>query len=499
MNSQELEVGLPSDVGGVFAALSTLFTVQADAPHNVTYTYVDTVDWRLHRAGLALRDARRARTGELVLDSIDASRITTPARPHGWPSRADRLPASPVRDLIADAAGMRALLPLAEVEARCIPLRLLDAEQKTRVRIVVEQPRLVRPRKCPLPLRLIISPLRGYDRDADKCVSLLKESLGATFEPGSTAVTAFTAAGRTPADAIRGPIVLSPDDPISRSVAIVLRRWLTVLETNRDGVVADLDPEFLNELRGAIAASRALLDVMGDVLPGDTAPHTADRLAWLSTLTARTQDLDRCVADFSGEGRFALDDLSGLEPLREHVLRSRRSELRQLRTELQSDRMATLLSSWRAALDDVARAEVLGPRTVSVAGARLRRAHGALAAADVADLDALRRRCARMRYVLQSFACLYDADCTDRVLADLGDLQAHLDIVQDVSMQSTEITTTALRLRKADAQSLLAMGALRDRGEAYGREVGRELPRQLDDVRTGPTAALFAALLGDTA
>jgi len=161
--------------------------------------------------------------------------------------------------------------------------------------------------------------------------------------------------------------------------------------------------------------------------------------------------------------------------------------------------MATLLSSWRGALDDVAQAEALGPRTVSVAGARLRRTYAALAAADTADGDAVRRRCARMRYLLQSFACLYDADGTDQVLADLGDLQAHLDVVHDVSMQSTEITTTAMRLRKADAQSLLAMGALRDRVEAYGRDVWREIPRQLENVSTGPTAALFADLLGDTA
>ena len=96
VNSQELEAGLPSDVGGVFAALSTLFTVQADAPQTVTYTYVDTVDWRLHRAGLALRDARRARAGELVLDSIDASRITTPARPHGWSCVTRCLPRAPI-------------------------------------------------------------------------------------------------------------------------------------------------------------------------------------------------------------------------------------------------------------------------------------------------------------------------------------------------------------------------------------------------------------------
>ena len=147
---------------------------------------------------------------------------------------------------------MRALLPLAEVEARRIQLRLLDHEDKTRVRIVVEQPRLIRPRRCPLPLRLTITPLRGYDRDGDKCVSLLKDSIRATFSPGSAAATAFAAAGRAPSDADPGPPVLSADDPISRSVAIVLRRWLSVLDTNRDGVTSDLDPEFLNELRAAI-------------------------------------------------------------------------------------------------------------------------------------------------------------------------------------------------------------------------------------------------------
>ena len=98
-----------------------------------------------------------------------------------------------------------------------------------------------------------------------------------------------------------------------------------------------------------------------------------------------------------------------------------------------------------------------------------------------------------------SFASLYDIDGVRRVLDGLGALQAHLDVVHDVAMQSTEITSTAMRLRNADAQSLLAMGALRDRVEAHGREAARPVAQELDSIRNGPVSALFAALLGDAA
>lgn len=495
MSSQELEVGIPSDVGGVFAALSTVFAVRADAAEHVTYTYLDTVDWRLHRAGLALREARGPRCAQLVLDSIDADRVLAPSRRHTWPSRVDRLPASPVRDRISDPVGARALLPLAEVEAVCIPMRLLDVDEKTRVRVTVEQQRLVRPRKFPLPLRLIITPLRGYDRDADRCVRLLKEHLGATFEPGPAAAAAFAAAGRTPADQAGDAIVLDPADPISRSVAIALRWWLTVVVTNRDGVVADLDPEFLTELRSAVAASRALLDLVGDVLPGDTATRTADGFGWLATLTSRTHDLDRCLCEFGGEGQLDVHDLTDLEPLREHLARSRRVALARLRTELRSERVTALTSSWRAALDGVASADVLGPRTDSVAKARICRAFDDLLR-DASGAATLRRSCTRMRYLLRSFACLYDDQIVPAVAQQLTTLQASLDDVHDCRAQRAEITATAQRLRTAGPQALLAMGALRDRVDAQALRAAAGLARDLDSALS-EADIVRSALSGD--
>lgn len=484
MERGELMFAAAADAGQVFAALSERYRVQAEPVQTGRWTCLDTADWRLHSAGMTLRDAWHGRSAQLLLTSGETGSLSAPSAVHRWPRRVDALPESPVRERIAPAAGVRALLPLAEVQVRTLGLRLLDRDDKTRVRVRVDQPRLSGVSRTPLPLRVVVSPLRGYERDAERCTSLLTASM-ATLPAGMTVATlAMTAAGHVPGQPVVAPLLLDAHAPAAESVAAVLRRWMDVVDAARDGVVHDIDIEFLHDMRTAVRATRSMLKSAREVLPEQTRTRFDADFAWLGELTGPVRDLDVSLLELDGRGATDLTGLDGLEPLRRHLAARRRTALRALKLALESERSRRLSSNWRITLDIAARPGVTGPTTRDLVARQTKLAYDRIVAAakpvDAAtpadELHRLRRRCKRMRYLLDSYSSIYVAGPHKKVLTALKQLQNCLGEIQDVDVQRSQLAESAATLarRGTGTDTVLAMGALRERvllRDAAAREV----------------------------
>src|SRR3954471_24760596 len=111
MERGELMFAESTDAGQVFAALSERYLVRAEPATSGRWTCLDTADWRLHKNGMTLRDARQGhRAAQLLLTAGKQSAITGPSFAGKWPRRADTLPPSAVRARVEPAAGIRALL-----------------------------------------------------------------------------------------------------------------------------------------------------------------------------------------------------------------------------------------------------------------------------------------------------------------------------------------------------------------------------------------------------
>ncbi|MFZ0158864.1 MAG: hypothetical protein WAL50_07535, partial [Kineosporiaceae bacterium] len=126
-------------LGGVRAALPPHLSLAAGAARRRAGTWLDTADWLLHRKGLAceLLDAGPGVT--LVLHGPPGERWVCPL-PTGSqaPLRLEHIPQGPLRDRLAPALGIRALLPLVAYRRSVRELRVLDDEDKTVVRLVIE-------------------------------------------------------------------------------------------------------------------------------------------------------------------------------------------------------------------------------------------------------------------------------------------------------------------------------------------------------------------------
>jgi CHAD domain-containing protein len=481
------DVSLPRDGSWLIDAVGAEFGVRREAGSSLRSVWLDSADWRLLRAGLVAHQTGRGTARELKLENLAGETIL--AEPVGvtWPSLIDASAASALQARLAEALGVRALLAKAEVDTRRSPARLVDGEDKTVVFATVEDARLVGPNAKPLPLRITLTAVRGYERELRRAADLLAMVSGVEAATGSARESALAAAGCPAGETTGKPdLLLDGSAPAATSVARILLGWLDVVEANLAGCSADVDTEFLHDMRIAVRQTRTVLKALGDVLPDGVAERFRAEWRWLGALTTPTRDLDVVLLGLEGRSdEFDISGLTGLEPLYSDLARLRRTEFRRLRAGLASARLTTLLRDWRAALTEIDPVEVTSATTADVAGHRLGRAHRRVvkhAAIITADSDAesmhdLRKRCKELRYLLEAFASIYDEKARRRVVKDLKYLQDQLGEVQDSHIHRSMLTAFVHSSGAAPAppETILAVGALIDRLDSRRRQAHTDL------------------------
>ncbi len=508
-------------ISAVLDALGQAFGVVLEhgapgsGPHQ--HTWLDTFDWRLNRAGLVLEYEHARRGGRLLLSKDDVPQAEQPVS--GWrsgrPRLADDLPAGPVRDRIVKLASPRALLPMATATGTVSVTRLLNADGKTVARLIVDHSTVTRAdQTVPLPPRLSITEIRGYPGQARKAARLLADLPGVSPAERSTFLEALHALGRNPRDYSNSlPTGITAQMPASVAVATLLLGLLDTMEQNVDGVLRDIDSEFLHDLRVAVRRTRSAIKLFGDVLPDGLAGPYAAEFKWLGDLTTPTRDLDVFLLGFDVMAKQLVAASSAdLEPFRAFLTRRRAREFRRLAAGLRSARFRAITDDWRKALLETqsGRARRRGLTADDLAVTRTARtfrkvaAHGAAitAGSPPESLHDLRKRCKELRYALEFFAPLHDPVLYRKVVGDLKQLQDCLGEFQDSQVQREEIGALAdamLAEHAAPAATLLAMGeiaanlALRqgearaDFAETFARFAGPEGQQRFRALLTRPS------------
>jgi CHAD domain-containing protein len=445
------------------------------------HTWLDTFDWRLHRAGLVLEYQRAKRASRLLLSRDDLPLAEQPVT--GWqparPRLAENLPAGPVRDQILKLVSPRALLPVARAVGTVSVTRLLNADGKTVARLIVDRSTASHDGvTVALPPRLAIAEVRGYPGQARRAARLVASVPGVNPASRSVFTAALHALGRHPGDYSGGvDAEITADMPASVAVATVLLRLLDTMELNLDGVLRDIDTEFLHDLRVSVRRTRSAIKLLGDVLPDGLAGPYAAEFKWLGDLTTPTRDLDVHLLGFGAMAKHLADaSAADLEPFRAYLVRRRARESRRLAADLRSARFKAITDHWRKALVEVRDAG--GPRrrrreptaaelAISTTGRAFRKivAKGGAITQDSPpeSLHDLRKRAKELRYLLEFFAPLHDPVANKKVVGDLKQLQDCLGEFQDSQVQRGEIHALAdamLAEHAAPAATLLAMGEI---------------------------------------
>ena len=437
----------------------------------------------------------------------------------GWTATRPRLlsdlPDGPVATRIAGLIAPRALLPVAAAASTTAVYRLLNDDDKTVARLLVE--RLAIPGgDVVLAPRLTITEVRGYQSQARRAGRLVAAVPGVGNAPEAPFPAVLRALGRRAGDySNKVDARITAAMPAPQAAATILLRLLDTIEANVGGVLKDTDTEFLHDLRVSVRRTRSALKLFGDVLTtqaasgasrtnkSDKANKTDSDCAWLTRedlafftvefkwvgdVTTPTRDLDVHLLDFAqmayGLAAAKPDDL---EPFRNYLEQRRRREFRALARALRSPRFAAAINRWREKLTAIQRNDPDGagvgtvrsgksmkapPETGTVgtlAAERTRvsfvkvarRGAAITAGSPPESLHDLRKRCKELRYALEFFAPLHDPAGYGKVVGDLKRLQDCLGEFQDTEVQIGEIRALAsamLAAGEAPAVTLLAMG-----------------------------------------
>jgi CHAD domain-containing protein len=460
----------------LIARLSETLAGSVEAQVSERWTWWDTFDWRLHDTGLVLASTSDERGGYVLTlrPARDVVALAT-ARANGPPGLVAGLPEGRLRDRLAPVLEMRALMPVASVVATTTVLVVRNDDEKIVVRIAVDELRTERGDPA---LWARVLPVRGYDKAAARARAALRD---AGAEPADAdIVEAAAAAGegaRRPGDySSKVAIALDPDQTAASAFVTTLLVLLDAIELNVPGTVADVDSEFLHDLRVAVRRSRSALKHAGGVLPGELLDCFRPELAWLQEVTGPTRDLDVQLLGLPDEaaelGPDAKDDL---EPFAALLVARQREAQSAMADALRSDRARALLHDWREtleALEETAAEPASGDagewgpwpdgasRPISlVAVKRIARRHrellrlgaGITPRTPPEALHDLRKQSKELRYLLELFGSLFPPSTLGPVLKDLKQLQDNLGEFQD-----TEVQRHALR---GFGEELVANGA----------------------------------------
>ena len=462
--------------------------------------YLETDDWRFHRAGYALRIRRLGRRREAVatLKGLDpASRRRSGA---AQPARAERTPRSAptCRRFSARAGrwpcayvpspGTKPLLPLFEVRTRRRAF-FLKIEGLPPGEIALDET-AIRPNGGGSPARLrrveIEVPsatLQGLEpfvhelRDA--CA--LQPAGPSKFDAGL-----LSSDLRPSAPERFGATEVDPGMPSGAVALAVLRRQFTAMLAKEPGTRLGDDIEELHDMRVATRRLRAALSLFADVLP-ETALKAREEIGWVGQglgavrdLDVQIEQLDEWLDAAEQEDREALAILrSLLQEQRETARAAMLEMLDSRRYEAFVSRFGRTLRARHLARSGPAAqpALALAPDLIEARFRSVRKAGNRIGPdSPASDYHRLRIRCKRLRYALEFLGDLYP-DETRPLIKRLVAVQDLLGLHQDADVAIDRLRQLALSgADDLDPRTIFAMGEIAERHRQTAIQLRAQFP-----------------------
>jgi CHAD domain-containing protein len=462
----------------------------------VDRTIYDTFDWRLRRRGTILeldvvvegpeRRRRPAPEPWLVWRAIETGEVVGRLRIDQVPTFAWDLPAGPTTDRLAAVIEMRALLELVTVRSHQIVLGVVDADDKTEARVVIDQPEVVASgggahvEGAPLTTVVEVLPVRGYERAAAEITELLAAQVVLRPLPGDLVDEALRMVGlRAGSYSSKLTLRLDRDQRALDAYRTVLLTLFDTMLANEGGTRNNIDSEFLHDFRVAVRRTRSVLGMASGVIEPGLRDELRRDFKWLGDITTPTRDLDVYLLDFGAfTGEVTADRRRDLEPLHTFLAERQREAHADLVAALDSPRYAALVERHREWLttpaptgdptatpdaDRPAR-DVAAERTWSAYRKFVRDGRRIRPESPPVRLHDLRKDAKKLRYALECFGSLFAADAIAASVRELKGVQDVLGAFQDCEVQKASLEGFGREMiterGASQAPALLAMGAL---------------------------------------
>jgi CHAD domain-containing protein len=473
------------DLDGLKKIISASYCFSEDAPVRVKQTYYDSFDWRIWQAGGELRYEQGEHNRLCWVDRKNPHQLTAQTM-DSLPDFPQDLSQGALRERLLAVLEMRVLLPMVQINQQHYCLRILDDEEKTVARVILQKNQFsaVKGRlKGDLDGRLVVQPLKGYEADflklKQQLTSLkLNPSKQSLYEDGLLGI------GRKPGDySSKLNFRLDPDAPAHVTARQIMLSLLDTLEANVDGTKANLDSEFLHDLRVATRRTRSAMSQIKGVFDPDQLEPFKKAFGWIGQITGETRDLDVYLlkfADYRASLPKALQD--DLDPFHVFLQQHHKQAQSALVKKINSPHFRKSLKAWRSWLQATATLNEQTPNamrsTAKLADKRIAKLYkrvlkdgrGIAEETPAERLHDLRKDCKKLRYLMEFFQSLYPKPAIRELIKALKVILDNLGEFQDLEVQAHSLEKFGEQMLKegAPASALMAMGIL----------VGRLLERQ---------------------
>ncbi len=319
-----------------------------------------------------------------------------------------------------------------------------------------------------------LTALRGY-RKVYKSLCRGLDKLGA--EQADAATSLFQTLGLQTSSYQSNPSLdLCATAPVIKVVSQLVSGFLEVARCNEDGILRDLDSEFLHDYRVSLRRVRSLVSLSKGVWTVELQQQLKQRFSALMRVTNRLRDLDVYLLDQPGYYQMLPADMhAGVDQIFAAYQLERRKTLRKLCAHLQSEAYQREIQSLqqlfspggelaegpRAATPAQEYARVLIRKHYKRAYALAKSIH-----ADTPDEEVhqLRLQCKKLRYLLDLFRPLLDPLILRKLIKSLKILQDNLGRFNDYSSQQLSLRAfleARLRSNKTTSPEMIeAIGAL---------------------------------------
>ena len=462
-------------------------------------TYLDTDDWRIHRAGFALRVRSESGNSEATLKSLHSTssqvadrRELTETLENSQSESIGKLTGQ-VGTRVQAVSGEHVLRPLFEVRTtrQRYSIRKQDAAQPLG-EIALDDTVIARAHGEPeTHMQRVEVEVLGEDRGPlESLVKTLCGDCALQAASDSKYSQGLQAAGLVPAPAPSfAPTEVHASMSMDAAARANLRRYLSVWHAHEFGARLGDDPEELHDLRVAARRLDGILRQFKSSLPASFLRIRPIIKKILRTLgDVRDLDLALCELEIFSSA-LPESDRAGVEPLKRHLVSEReRVRARMLRVldaaSVQSNlqKLATLLATEPTAVhQSTAEITNAAPDMIRLRYRKLRkRADKLTSEASAEAYHEVRGRVKKLRCALESVAVIYGKPA-DEMLRALRRWQESLGVQQDAAVASRRLAVLAAAPPKdIPPETLFLMGRL---AEHYVSAAGRARDRNAKAYR----------------
>ncbi|MGB0720842.1 MAG: CHAD domain-containing protein [Gammaproteobacteria bacterium] len=449
----------------------------------VARAYLDSFDWRFWNRGEILELVEGEGRRMLELRPVGEGSPRAQQDVAAVPRMAVDLGFGAIGHMLGDVLDVRALLFARRLRSRVRRWAFRDAEGKTVLRMEWRQDRAGR---STFPVLIRFEPLRGYDKKAFQWARSLIRELGLTAVHEEPLVVATQRTRRRPGDYDgKLNVALEPDMRMDAALRTLLSSLLETMSANEAGSIGRWDIEFVHDYRVAVRRARSLLSAIKGVLPETRQRQFSDGLRRLQDVTGDPRDLDVYLLDFDHFAtRLSAKDMRALEPFRGFLAERHGEAYEALRVALRSGAYTGFMDSARgylrsplpksSSLPNALRpvGEVADERIWKTYRWVLKHGRAITPRSPNDDLHDVRKRCKRLRYLLEAFRGLYPPAQINGLIKALKRLQEVLGDFQDREVQYTTIHRYEDEMRSAGVLTSRTEKAMERLAEGFHHEQG---------------------------